>query len=98
MNLPSLSWPALRLHEPITGKTDTLLYLCRRWLDFFADIASSRLEEPRASRAQCMAWLIDRATRGTLEMLVRRAPDRLDDPVLVDELTELLYRYLRPET
>jgi AcrR family transcriptional regulator len=66
-----------------------------KWHELFAGVLAKSVPQIDAGRRELSAYLLRQVLRSSLERIVSERPSMLDDPRLADELTELVWGYLR---
>jgi AcrR family transcriptional regulator len=83
---------------PRVGALGRVVELQLRAEDLMRAALEHRHRELRGLDAGMAAFLISCAVDGVLQGAVMRRPGVIDDPMLVDELTELVLRYVLPRS
>jgi AcrR family transcriptional regulator len=66
-----------------------------KWHELFRSMLTARAEHVRPQHRELAAFLMRRVLASALEVAVRERPELLEDDAFKDELTELLFAYLR---
>jgi AcrR family transcriptional regulator len=88
-------WSVLLGALPSIGAERKRTQIEARWHELFRSFFTTYPDDIRPEQVEFAAFLMRRAICGTLETIVRERPALLDEEYVADELTELMWGYLR---